>query len=339
MLNSAGMTAARRGLFTGAETPVETDLLQSFDSFALATMLPILKTRPDGRRMIDYQAPAAQVKLTRGARFGQAERPDPSAGRRAYRTWANVENTQPQYLCGGGAMERSKPRRRDRQRRVRRLGFSLVELLVVIGIIALLASLLLPALKKAKDTAGRIACVNNLKQVGIALNSYASDYPNWMPPLKLVSNGAAIFDYTRELLKDGYLRSAGPISPTDTTPQTAAICQCSENQAVINYFLDKGLDEAMADSCSKRWGTYSPNTRYAHQGGDYFKPVPLLLVKRHSQCAMLADSHSGTLHLQTDTIAFPHAAMMNVLYFDQHANSLKRADTPTNHVDVFYSGQ
>ena len=67
--------------------------------------------------------------------------------------------------------------------------FTLIELLVVIAIIAILAALLLPALAAAKKKAQRITCVNNLKEICVAMRLWEGDNNNQLPMQVTMANG------------------------------------------------------------------------------------------------------------------------------------------------------
>ncbi len=108
-------------------------------------------------------------------------------------------------------------------------GFTLIELLVVISIIALLIALLLPAVKRAKDSAQLAICNNNLRQLTIAVLAYAGDHQDFfpVPPLKTYYAGVndAGFVWMEWFIGGEDEGSWGPVGavPVEVRPLTSFV--------------------------------------------------------------------------------------------------------------------
>lgn len=85
--------------------------------------------------------------------------------------------------------------------------FTLIELLIVIAIIAILASMLLPALRTARERAKQINCLNNQKQTGIVLMMYANDFKGLLPPDYYEKSPGTYVEWAVLLKEDDYLNS------------------------------------------------------------------------------------------------------------------------------------
>jgi len=101
-----------------------------------------------------------------------------------------------------------------------RPGFTLVELLVVISIIALLVSILLPALSKAREQAMSLVCKTQLHNMGLAIWMYGDDYNGYL--VVATSKAPPVYNYVSsfDVLLDPYLETLAPIVPTSTGSPT-----------------------------------------------------------------------------------------------------------------------
>jgi prepilin-type processing-associated H-X9-DG protein len=119
-----------------------------------------------------------------------------------------------------------------------------VEALVVIAVIAVLAALLLPALAGAKDRARTLTCVNNLKQIGLAITLYAGDHEDLLVPAEYhPGNGAAYQESWPAILANGkYLPAPSAVSYS-TLAEGNSVFRCPSGLAEVYSFNPTSRDD------------------------------------------------------------------------------------------------
>jgi len=206
--------------------------------------------------------------------------------------------------------------------------FTLVELLVVMAVIAILAALLLPALSKAKNQAQSTACKNHLKQIGIGLKMYASDY-GWYPPLAEKGNAALCFDrlypyypvhWTNAAWNCPVYMARGGI----LTPE-----QVEENSWGISYAYNwlgigagakgtapLGLGHLPKNS-AKELAVIAPSQMYA---------VPDARCYVGKSFVGIAGEIKMNAYKMENETAEPHGSGYNMLFVDGHVDGVQRKD-------------
>jgi prepilin-type processing-associated H-X9-DG protein/prepilin-type N-terminal cleavage/methylation domain-containing protein len=170
--------------------------------------------------------------------------------------------------------------------------FTLVELLVVIGIIAVLISMLLPALNRARQSAQAVQCLSNQRQIALAIQMYANGNKQSYPPFSFwwrnnLATNDSLYNYNdgswaAELVRQGYIKAP-------------PLFHCPVFQTQIDWF-----DQAMWDvnGIAYRWADYGYNHTFVGSSARYYpstdpryvEPAKTTQIRHPAETILLGDS-------------------------------------------------